>query len=63
MCLLVVSPEIEVRDEVKVGNWAKHKKTYCLKILRVILKFTRRALVWNATRLEDMLRIATSFSK
>jgi hypothetical protein len=23
----VLSPEIEDRDEVKVGNWAKHKKT------------------------------------
>jgi hypothetical protein len=24
----VLSPEIEDRDEVEVGNWAKHKKTY-----------------------------------
>jgi hypothetical protein len=26
--LLVVSPEIEDRVEIKVGNWAKHKKTF-----------------------------------
>jgi hypothetical protein len=26
--LFVLSPEIEDRDEVKVGNWAKHKKTF-----------------------------------
>jgi hypothetical protein len=25
--LFVLSPEIEERDEVEVGNWAKHKKT------------------------------------
>jgi hypothetical protein len=31
--LFVLSPEIEDRDEVKVGNWAKHKKTFfwCIK--------------------------------
>jgi hypothetical protein len=28
--LFVLSPEIEDRDEVKVGNWAKHKKTFTL---------------------------------
>jgi hypothetical protein len=26
--LFVLSPEIEDRDEVEVGNWAKHKKTF-----------------------------------
>jgi hypothetical protein len=26
--LFVLSPEIEDRDEVEVGNWEKHKKTY-----------------------------------
>jgi hypothetical protein len=26
--LFVLSPEIEDRDEVEVGNWAKHKKTH-----------------------------------
>jgi hypothetical protein len=25
--LFVLGPEIEDRDEVEVGNWAKHKKT------------------------------------
>jgi hypothetical protein len=25
--LFVLSPEIEDRDELEVGNWAKHKKT------------------------------------
>jgi hypothetical protein len=24
----VLNPEIEERDEVEVGNWAKHKKTF-----------------------------------
>jgi hypothetical protein len=24
----VISPEIEDRGEVELGNWAKHKKTY-----------------------------------
>jgi hypothetical protein len=24
----MLSPEIEDRDEVEVGNWAKHKKTF-----------------------------------
>jgi hypothetical protein len=24
--LFVLSPEIEDRDEVEIGNWAKHKK-------------------------------------
>jgi hypothetical protein len=28
VCLFVLSPEIEDRDEVEVGNWAKHKKTF-----------------------------------
>jgi hypothetical protein len=28
MCLFVLSPEIEDRDEVEVGNWAKHKKMF-----------------------------------
>jgi hypothetical protein len=23
-----VSPELEDRDEVEVGNWARHKKTF-----------------------------------
>jgi hypothetical protein len=26
--IFVLSPEIEDRDEVEVGNWAKHKKTF-----------------------------------
>jgi hypothetical protein len=26
--LLVLSPEIEDRDEVEVDNWAKNKKTF-----------------------------------
>jgi hypothetical protein len=26
--LFVLSPEIEDQDEVEVGNWAKHKKTF-----------------------------------
>jgi hypothetical protein len=26
--LFVLSPEIEHRDEVEAGNWAKHKKTF-----------------------------------
>jgi hypothetical protein len=26
--LFVLSAEIEDRDEVEVGNWAKHKKTF-----------------------------------
>jgi hypothetical protein len=26
--LFVLSPEIEDRDDVEVGNWAKHKKTF-----------------------------------
>jgi hypothetical protein len=26
--LFVLSPEIEDRDEVEVGNWEKHKKTF-----------------------------------
>jgi hypothetical protein len=26
--LFVLSPEIEDRDEVEVGNWANHKKTF-----------------------------------
>jgi hypothetical protein len=26
--LFVLSPEIENCDEVEVGNWAKHKKTF-----------------------------------
>jgi hypothetical protein len=26
--LFALSPEIEGRDEVKVGSWAKHKKTF-----------------------------------
>jgi hypothetical protein len=28
MNLFVLSPEIENRDEVEVGNWAKHKKNF-----------------------------------
>jgi hypothetical protein len=26
--LFVVSPEFEDRDEVEIGNWAKHKKSF-----------------------------------
>jgi uncharacterized protein YjbK len=26
--LFVLSPEIEDRVEIEVGNWAKHKKTF-----------------------------------
>jgi hypothetical protein len=26
--LFALSPEIEGRDKVKVGSWAKHKKTF-----------------------------------
>jgi hypothetical protein len=26
--LFVLGPEIKDRDEVEVGNWAKHKKTF-----------------------------------
>jgi hypothetical protein len=26
--LFVLSPKIEDRDEIEVGNWVKHKKTY-----------------------------------
>jgi hypothetical protein len=28
MSLFAVIPEIEDRDEVEVGNWAKHKKIF-----------------------------------
>jgi hypothetical protein len=34
----VVSPEIEDRDEVEVGNWAKHKKTYSPLFKRITKK-------------------------
>jgi hypothetical protein len=31
--LFVLSPEMEDRDEVEVGNWAKHKKTFYSDII------------------------------
>jgi hypothetical protein len=35
--LFVLSPEIEDRDEVEVGNWAKHKKTFYSYMIYTIL--------------------------
>jgi hypothetical protein len=34
--LFVLSPEIEDRNAVEVGNWAKHKKTFHQKLNYVI---------------------------
>jgi hypothetical protein len=34
--LIVLSPEIEDRDEVEVDNWAKHKKIFYFYFERYI---------------------------
>jgi hypothetical protein len=32
--LFVASPEIEDRNAVEVGNWARHKKTFDISLFR-----------------------------
>jgi hypothetical protein len=34
--LFVLSPEIEDRDEVEVGNWAKHKESTMIYVYTIL---------------------------